>query len=213
MILWLPCSEECDIVFFILQIVAISSYSVKYCKGLCSSRIQNKSSECSYALRENKEVEKLMRIKIINVPLTDDGNMQAELDRFLSANRVLEVEQQFYSTNRDAGWSFCIRYIFSPSSVISTSAKTDYKKVLSEKEFETFSKLREIRKQLAARDAVQAYIVFTDEELANIARLPRMEVGQLISIKGIGDKKVEKYGRVMLEMYNEMIRETTIAEK
>ena len=49
-------------------------------------------------------------------------------------------------------------------------------------------------------------MVFTDEELANIARLPQLEVGKLISIKGIGDKKVEKYGKPMLQMYHEMFQ-------
>ena len=101
-----------------------------------------------------------------------------------------------------------MHYINSPVSVNNQSGKTDYKKVLSEKEFEIFSKLREIRKQLAIKDAVQAYLVFTDEELANIARLPNIELGKLISIKGIGEKKVEKYGKPLLEMYYEMLQKS-----
>lgn len=37
-----------------------------------------------------------MQIKIINVPLIDDGFMQVELNKFLAANRILEVEQHFF---------------------------------------------------------------------------------------------------------------------
>ena len=50
-----------------------------------------------------------------------------------------------------------------------------------------------------------AYAVFTDEELAGIARLPVLEVSKLISIKGIGDKKVEKYGNQLIELFKSKI--------
>ena len=146
-----------------------------------------------------------MQVKIINVPLTDDGSMQAELNRVLASHRILEVEQRFFQNEKGGCWSFCVRYIQSmmPSEFTSSKEKVDYKKVLSEQEFTVFSALREIRKQLAAQDAVPAYAVFTDEELASIARLPVLEAGKLTSIKGIGDKKAEKYGKQLVEMYRQ----------
>lgn len=61
------------------------------------------------------------------------------------------------------------------------------------------------RKIFAANDAVPAYAVFTDEELAGIARLPVLEVSKLISVKGIGDKKVEKYGNQLIELFKSKI--------
>lgn len=146
-----------------------------------------------------------MKIKIINVLLSDDGTMQSELDKFLSMNRVLDVEQHFFVNGNVSGWSFCIKYIVSNQSSF-TNGKIDYKKVLSEEQFEIFIKLREIRKHIAAKEATQAYIVFTDEELANIARLPEIELGKLITIKGIGEKKLSKYGKPLLAVYNEMVK-------
>jgi superfamily II DNA helicase RecQ len=151
-----------------------------------------------------------MQIKIINVPLTDDGTMQAELNRVLASSRVLEVEQRFFKNEKGGCWSFCIRYIpnMSPQSEPfqygSSKEKVDYKKVLGEQEFKVFSDLREHRKQIAAQDAVPAYAVFTDEELAGIARLPVLDAGKLISIKGIGDKKVQKYGKLLIDMYHQI---------
>lgn len=148
-----------------------------------------------------------MQIKIINVPLTDDGTIQAELNKILATSRVLEVEQRFFQNEKGGCWSFCVRYIPNMLPVEHTAShakeKTDYKKVLSEDEFQTFSRLREIRKQIAANDAVPAYAVFTDEELAGMARLPELTAGKLVSIKGIGDKKVQKYGRLFIEMYHQ----------
>jgi superfamily II DNA helicase RecQ len=142
-----------------------------------------------------------MQIKIVNVPLTDDGAMQAELNKVLASNRVLEVEQKFFQNEKGGSWSFCIRYISSPD-FVQNREKVDYKQVLNESEFAAFSSLREIRKQIAAEDAVPAYAVFTDEELANIARLPQIEASKLLTIKGIGDKKVEKYGKKLIDIYS-----------
>jgi superfamily II DNA helicase RecQ len=148
-----------------------------------------------------------MQIKIINIPLTDDGSMQAELNRVLASHRILEVEQRFFKNEKGGCWSFCIRYIVQATAMstqCSTSKeKIDYKQVLSESDFITFSVLREIRKQIATEDAVPAYAVFTDEELSNIAKLPQLEASKLASIKGIGEKKVQKYGKQMVDMYYE----------
>jgi superfamily II DNA helicase RecQ len=149
-----------------------------------------------------------MQLKIINVPLADDGSMQSELNKFLAANRVLEVEQRFFQNEKGGCWSFCIRYIVQSGGIppfAGNKEKVDYKTVLNEKEFAIFASLREIRKQLAQQDAVPAYAVFTDEELANIARLPKIEESKLTSIKGIGEKKVQKYGKSIIEMYNNLI--------
>ncbi len=40
-----------------------------------------------------------------------------------------------------------------------------------------------------------AYAVFTDEELSNIAKLDEITAPNMLKIKGIGEKKVEKYGQ------------------
>jgi superfamily II DNA helicase RecQ len=136
-----------------------------------------------------------MQIRIFNVPLTDNGESLAELNRFLAGQKVLEVEQRFFQNEKGACWSFCVRYLSSNTGSIvpqSNKQKVDYKEILNENEFSVFSKLRECRKIIAATDAVPAYAVFTDEELAGITRLPAIEVGKLISVKGIGDKKVHR---------------------
>ena len=158
-----------------------------------------------------------MQIKIINVPLTDDGAMQAELNKVLAANRVLEVEQRFFQNEKGGCWSFCVRYITQPGGGSGTAQpfqsqsreKVDYKTVLSAEEFAVFSALREIRKQIAVQDGVPAYAVFTDEELSNIARLPKLEeASKLKSIKGVGEKKVEKYGKTMIDLYHQKMQPT-----
>jgi superfamily II DNA helicase RecQ len=146
-----------------------------------------------------------MQIKLFNIPLTDDGTAQAELNRFLAGHKVLEVEQRFFQNEKGGCWSFCVRYI--QNGIVTETpkfkGKIDYKTILSEVHFAVFSALRDIRKVLAAEDAVPAYAVFTDEELANIAQLNEISPSNMLKIKGIGEKKVEKYGRKMAEMYQD----------
>lgn len=76
-------------------------------------------------------------------------------------------------------------------------------KVLDSEIFAIFSKLREARKRIAAEDGVSAYIVFTDAELAEIAKLEEITPKNLKLIKRIGDKKIEKYGTRIIELLKE----------
>ena len=116
---------------------------------------------------------KNMQIQIFNVPLTDSGERLLEMNRFLSGNKVLEVEQRFFQNEKGGCWSFCVRYLPTVNGFQTASKeKVDYKLVLSEADFALFSRLREIRKQIAIADAVPSYAVFTDDELAGIAKLP-----------------------------------------
>lgn len=71
--------------------------------------------------------------------------------------------------------------------------KVDYKSILDEATFKVFARLREIRKQIANEDALPAFAVFTDEELSEIAKLPEITAKMMQSIKGIGEKKTERY--------------------
>ena len=175
-------------------------------KGVRDERPKGKAN-MNTAKRSKLFFEK-MQIRIFSIPITDNGEMQAEMNRFLSASRVLEIEQRFYQNDKSAFWSFCVRYLNSNTGSFQqqlTKQKVDYKELLNEDEFTIFSKLRESRKIIAAIDAVPAYAVFTDEELAGIARLPVLEVSKLISVKGIGDKKVEKYGNQLIELFKSKI--------
>lgn len=151
-----------------------------------------------------------MQIRIFNIPITDTGELQSELNRFLAGHKVLEVEQKFFQNEKGGCWSFCVRHIPDGSGANGGGkGKVDYKQVLSEEQFAVFSRLREIRKALANDDGVPAYAVFTDEELANIARLPELTEKAMESVPGIGEKKIARYGRPMIGEYNKP-KETAI---
>ena len=71
----------------------------------------------------------------------------------------------------------------------------DYRKVLDGETFKRFSGLREIRKKVAANEGIPAFAVFTDEELTGLAKLGTVTEKNMLSVKGIGEKKVERFAK------------------
>ena len=143
-----------------------------------------------------------MRISIFTIPVGSSPDLLDELNRFLASNKILEVDQHFYQSSKGGYWTFCVRYLEKmnePGSYSYGKKKTDYKNVLSERDFKKFSKLREFRKGIANEDAVPAYAVFTDAELAEIAKLDVFNEKMLLAVPGIGNKKMEKYGEILLK--------------
>jgi superfamily II DNA helicase RecQ len=143
-----------------------------------------------------------MQIKIISVPLVGGEQANEELNLLLRSKKVLQVDSQLVSYPTGGYWCFCVKYLDTPPVPLpgEKAAKTDYKQVLDEATFKRFSRLREVRKQLAQQEAVPAYAVFTDEELAEVAKLPELTLASLKTIRGIGGKKVEKYGESLITL-------------
>ena len=128
---------------------------------------------------------------------------EQELNSFLRGHKILEVDSQLVSNAHGASWCFCIRYIGSgigeKNGEKNLPEKVDYRKVLDEPTFQKFSKLREIRKEISARESISAFIIFTDEELAALARLDEVTEKGMRSIKGVGDKKIDRFGKYFIK--------------
>ncbi|MBN1467017.1 HRDC domain-containing protein [candidate division KSB1 bacterium] len=141
-----------------------------------------------------------MQIKLFTVPIGDNGEAVDEMNRFLRGNKILQVDSQLVNLDRDAFWTFCIRYIEKGAQTAGADrVKVDYRYVLDEATFAKFSKLRELRKKVAAEEGLPAYAVFTDEELAGLAKLDVISRKTMLSVKGIGDKKVERFGKYFIQ--------------
>ena len=151
-----------------------------------------------------------MQIKLFTIPITNVEDYNEDLNRFLSLHKIVEIEKHVLQTGDTYSWCFCVSYLEKKAKTIPSSHKIDYMKILDAKTFAKFSKLRELRKRIAAEDGVSAYIVFTDAELAEIAKLEEINLKNLKLIKGIGDKKADKYGNWIIQMLD---KETKVNEK
>jgi superfamily II DNA helicase RecQ len=140
-----------------------------------------------------------VEIKLFTIPILGGEKLVSEMNTFLRSQKILQVEKELVSTAQGGHWCFCISYIEGKAAVgvpKSRRDKPDYKKLLGDQAFQKFTLLRKIRKALADDEGVPAYAVFTDAELAEIAKLgDKATLGQLRKVPGIGKKKLEKYGK------------------
>lgn len=143
-----------------------------------------------------------MQFKVISIPVVGGEAVNEALNAFLRGNRILQVEQQLVSSSEGTYWTFCIKYIAGEgiSSGGKKKERKDYKQILPEAAFSRFSKYRVIRKQLAEADGIPAFAVFTDEEMAGLAKLEELTVAGMKTLKGIGYKKVEKYAERFIKV-------------
>ena len=61
-----------------------------------------------------------------------------------------------------------------------------------------FEALRKLRTSIARKRGVPAYVVFGDAALRDMARLRPSDQARLLEVKGIGEKKAQQYGEVVL---------------
>lgn len=135
-----------------------------------------------------------MQVKIFSIPVIGGEALNEDLNAFLRSKKIVQMEQQLLQHGSGAIWSFCIRYTEDYSPFNKSKEKTDYKEVLDEAAFKRFLDLREIRKKVAKQESLPAYAVFTDEELSEIAKIEDLTLMRLGEIKGVGIKKIEKFG-------------------
>ncbi len=146
-----------------------------------------------------------MQIKVFTIPILGGEPLNDDLNKFLRLKKVLQVEQKLVQTEQGVFWCFCVKYLDSPIPFSgSGKKKVDYQELLDEASFRRFNAYRKIRKQVADAEAIPAYAVFTNEELAELAKIEgELTVGQMKKVKGIGQRKIEKYGRHFLPQIDE----------
>ena len=147
-----------------------------------------------------------MQIRIFTVPLFGGEEAVEEMNKFLRGNKVVDITKNLVQQGDVAYWAFCVTYLLgAPPKVQQPQGerreKVDYRNVLDGPTFARFAALRTIRKQLADADAVPAFAVFTDAELAEIAKLEELTPKQMLGINGLGEKRVEKYGEPLCRMF------------
>ncbi|WP_339133309.1 MAG: HRDC domain-containing protein [Candidatus Electrothrix sp. GW3-4] len=134
-----------------------------------------------------------MQIKLFTIPIHGGEQLCEAMNRFLRSKKILQTESRLVSTVEGSFWCFCIRYL-AENQQTDKRRKIDYRAVLDSGSFQRFAAMREIRKKLAQQEGIPAYAVFTDAELAELARIEHLTLADLRGVHGIGAAKVEKYG-------------------
>lgn len=102
------------------------------------------------------------------IPALASGEAQAELNRFLQQQRVVNVEKQWVADGAASYWSLCITVVDGagplPAALrapggpgAKAAPKVDYREVLSEADFAVFAELRNLRASIARGEGVPPY--------------------------------------------------------
>jgi superfamily II DNA helicase RecQ len=150
-----------------------------------------------------------MPFEFMQIPANGQGSAKEGLNQLLRSCRIASVKKEFVSNGEDSFWAFCIEYLDGvlgtdrSRSGGSTTPKVDYKEVLSEGDFAQFVKLRDLRKALSEKEAIPAYSIFTNEQLAAMVTGKVDTLAGLGAIPGIGASRLEKYGKRFLDLLAE----------
>jgi len=129
------------------------------------------------------------------------------LNGYLATHSIIGIDKQFVSDGGNSYWAFSV-------TTVKTNAKphigqfnkkrtsVDYREVLSPEHFAIYARLRELRNKLADQQGVPSYSIFTNEQLANIARLEVADRSTFAAIEGIGEKRMELYAETFLDALN-----------
>ena len=116
-----------------------------------------------------------MALRFFVVPVRDSASAEQELNRFLASHKVLSIDRQLIDQGMNSFWAICVDYLNSTTventGVANLSrSRVDYKTILPPDEFDVFSRLRDLRKELAQAEAVPVYALFTNEQLAQMVQ-------------------------------------------
>jgi superfamily II DNA helicase RecQ len=161
----------------------------------------------------NKNTNLLMQIKIFSINMDALTEETEALNKFLRGHRILSVQQELVQQVNSISWCFCIRYL--EDSELKSNWKVnkkDYKEILEPDAFTRFTALRDVRKTIAQEEAVPAYVIFTDDELAQFAKLPKITQTAMLGVQGVGKQKLEKYGIQLLNKYDAALGESNFID-
>ncbi len=128
-----------------------------------------------------------------HLPVYGSAAEQEELNRFLRGHRTVQTWREFIDSPGNPGWAILVEYMAEEKGGERQLGKVDYKEILSENDFAVFCKLRDVRKSLAEKNGLPVYAVFTNDQLADIARQKPSSKTGLMRIDGIGQGKSEKF--------------------
>ncbi|MBW2709376.1 MAG: HRDC domain-containing protein [Deltaproteobacteria bacterium] len=141
-----------------------------------------------------------IQYKFFTIPLKATREVETELNHFLRSQRVLTVHREFVSQGENSFWTMAVEYMSDGNTPQKTTGKkrVDYREVLSSEDFALFVKLRDWRKQAAEKEAVPVYTIFTNEQLAEMAKRKVKSKADLKEISGVGEARAKNYGDAVL---------------
>ena len=138
-----------------------------------------------------------MQLKTFQIPASGSEEAEAERNKFLRTRRVLKGDRELVLRESSPCWAVCVEYQDSllggpgigRQETGNSEKKGKYKAVLSEADFADFSRLRDVRKELAEAEGGPVYAVFANEQLARLSPLRPENKAAMEQVVGAGAPK------------------------
>ena len=147
--------------------------------------------------------------KFFHISARGDIAAEEELNRFLRSVRVLSARPELVHDGAASYWTCVVEYLDGDHDPAKSGGgrderkKVDYRELLPPEDFAIYSRLREWRKEVANREAVPVYTIFTNEQLARIAGQRITTKTGLLGLDGVGEARVGKYGEEVLAIVSD----------
>ena len=138
----------------------------------------------------------MKKFKIITIPFNAKTELfnEDELNKFIFNKNVKNYQVHFFQTQAKSYWTVFLEY----EPLIEQSKKESAGLNESDKMF--FEKLRVWRKENAEKAGVPVYVISTNKQLLDIVQQKPQTLEALKRINGFGKKKIEQYGKQIIEM-------------
>ena len=148
-----------------------------------------------------------MKYNFFAIPAKNPKAAQEEFNAFCVQHRVAFVEKQLIADGGDSFWSICVSWEegeAAPSVSEPSKRRVDYKKVLSEEDFDHYLELHHFRRELAELNSVPPYAPFNNEQMAEMVKQRMKTKADLKKLPGVGESRIEKYGDDFVKKLNEL---------
>ena len=146
-----------------------------------------------------------MPFHLFQFPLPCHGDLD-ELNRFLAGHRVVSVRERIVESSGAALLVFVVETVGQPEPRAGRG-RVDYRDELDADDFELFRKLRDVRKTLSEAEGVPLFAVFSNAQLADMARRRCTSRAELAAIEGVGDARIDRYGEALLKVLQRHAKE------
>lgn len=135
-----------------------------------------------------------------------------QLNQFIASHRVVSKQQQMVERDGIPYMMCWLEYV--PGLADSaqreeannsrTIARKDVWDDLKSEDRERYERLRALRKTIAEAEHVKPFVIFTNEQLGEMITRHVDSLESLKKLNGVGDSRVEKYGRRFAELLREL---------
>ena len=163
-----------------------------------------------------------MAFAVFNVAIPQGTPELEALNQFLAQHRVVHLEKRLVERDGVPYWVFLVEYATGATAAGAYSARAtgnrgngggtpDFQDRFKEPaELKLFYRLKDERKRLAAAEGVDLFVVFSNEQLAQMVERKVVTLEAMGQIEQIGEARLKRYGGAMLALLQRNIRDGVV---